>query len=111
MCSSPVMVIGARLGTGVWVTLECVLEGTNQLIKFYVRGVWLLLEWGRQMSDKSGECCHCICTEVQPKNGPIHNDLRDDCKLPKTVECAVPEGGYLDVRFNITGAVAQVKVL
>ena len=111
MCSSSVIVIGASLGTGAWVALEWVLGGTGQLIKFYVRGVWLLLEWSRQMSDKSGKCCHCICTEVQPKNGPIHNNLRDDRKLPKVVEYAARGGWYLDVRFNITGAIAQVEVL
>lgn len=61
------------------------------------------------MTDKSGKCCHCICTEVQPKNSPIHDDLRNDHKLLETVKYT--SGGYLGVWFNIARAVAQVKVL
>ena len=60
------------------------------------------------MSDKSGKCCHCIRTEMQPKNSSIHNHLYNDGQLLATMKhCSV----YLDVWFSIAGAVAQVQVL
>jgi len=38
------------------------------------------------MTDKSGKCCYCIRTEMQPKNSTIHNHLYSDSQLLATLK-------------------------